>query len=1332
MADPTAAPSISFNPASIVLDDCMLSDRFKLSKLQRSLRERQSSNKPVDKIVEQLSSLYRDSTTRKLQRFASLPKIEFPEELPVSQKRDDIADAIRNNQVVIVAGETGSGKTTQLPKICLELGRGVAGMIGHTQPRRIAARTVADRIAEELNVSLGEQVGYQVRFTDHSNTETHIKLMTDGILLAEIQRDKFLNRYDTIIVDEAHERSLNIDFLLGYLKQLLPRRPDLKVIVTSATIDVERLSKHFNDAPVVEVSGRTYPVNIQYRPEFNEEMDQAGSIVEIISEINQGLHGKAETGPGDILVFLSGEREIRETALAIRKANLPHIDVLPLYARLSLAEQSKVFKSHRGTRVVLATNVAETSITVPGIRYVIDPGYARVSRYSYRTKVQRLPIEAISQASANQRAGRSGRVAEGVCFRLYEEDDFQQRAQFNDPEIMRSNLASVILQMAQLRIGDIRDFPFVDVPDSRLINDGFKLLEELQALGRGEKLTQLGRKLTGLPVDPKLARMCLAADKFGCLQELLIIVSALTIQDPRERPADKQQASDEKHRRFWDEQSDFVALINLWRYVEEKRQELSNSQFRNLCKKDYLSFMRLREWRDLHHQLRLSCKHLGLKENKEPANYEAVHLALLTGLLGNIGNLNDERAYMGPRNRSFNIFPASSQFKKTPKWIVASELIETTKLYAHGVAKISPEWVLKVADHVVKRQHYEPHYDSKRGQVMAYERISLYGLVLVEKQRVNFSQIDPPLAREIFIRAALVDGKYQPEKRRLEKHQSNHSKEKSKPSQSQEFWQHNQRLYKEVEELEAKSRRRDILAEDRVVFDFFDQRIPQDVVNRRSFDNWRKKIECDNPQVLYIPRDLLMQHAAVDITEAQFPDELVVGKQSFIIEYHFEPGSENDGANLKVPVHALHVLQPNVLEWLVPGLLCDKCIQLVKSLPKQWRKHFVPVPDYIDKAMPELKRGDIPLWQELSRVLRRLKGVEIPDDVFSQVEVEPFYCFNICILNEKGKVIDHGRDIHALRAKYRDRLQTTLKSVGNDIERKNISGWVIGTLAESQHIKNKGIETLGYPALQDKAEHVDLTLFDNPTQAFFTHQRGVVRLIAIALKQQVKYLQKNLFKGKTIGLQLVAMGDAKQLKDDVICAAIKQVICPTGKESLPRDEASFDTAVQQAQFGLTKRAQELELLILESGKAITQIHSALSDRSTKVTFKPVSEDIAQQIKQLTRPSFLFSTPLEWLQQYQRYFAAIQSRIQKSDAQIQKDLANIDLIQPQLTRLQSYWESTNEEALVLCPELATFRWMLEEYRISLFAQPMKTKSPISEKRLDKQWLLAEKQWKDLRK
>lgn len=1296
----------------------MARDHHKLVRRLNDIEKLARADKPQDQTLEKWTQQLAHSQAEVVRRRQLVPThIEFPP-LPVCEKRDDIAQIIAANQVVVLAGETGSGKTTQIPKICLTIGRGTTGLIGHTQPRRIAANTVANRIAEELKTTLGDKVGYQVRFSDQSNENTLIKVMTDGILLAEIQHDPFLNKYDTLIIDEAHERSLNIDFLLGYLKQLLPKRPDLKLIITSATIDLERFSQHFNSAPIIEVSGRTYPVDVWYRPLFefeNEDeestdADQYAAIVEAVREIE--LHEKTGLGArgGDILVFLSGEREIREAADALRKAQFAHMDVLPFYARLSLAEQQKVFAPHTGRRVVLATNVAETSITVPGIRYVIDPGFARISRYSYRTKVQRLPIEPVSKASANQRKGRCGRVAEGICIRLYSEEDFNSRPEFTDAEILRTNLAAVILQMLQLRMGDIHKFPFIDAPDHRLISDGFKLLEELHAVNAKNQLTPVGQQLAKLPLDPRLARMLLAAQQQSCIRELLIIVSALSVQDPRERPVEKQQAADQMHRRFWVDHSDFLGYVSLWDYFETQRQALSQNQLRKLCKKEFLSYLRLREWRDVHHQLCIAIKDLGFRINSENANYESVHKALLTGLLGNLGFNHEEREYLGARNRKFAIFPGSSLAKKTPKWIMAAELIETSRLFAHTVAKIEPDWVISAAEHLIKRQHFEPHYDSRSGQVMAYEKITLYGLTIVEKKSVSYSHINPVESRQVFIRAALVEGQY-----------AQHPKRKHLQQQSgfKDFYTHQQQLLIELDELEAKSRRRDIVVDEQVIFDFYDERIPEQVVNLAGFEAWRKKAELGNPQLLYISRETLMRHGAGDVTQAQFPNELEWRGMVFPLSYHFEPNHPFDGVSIHVPMSVLHQVPEQRLEWLVPGMLREKCINLIKSLPKNLRKHFVPVPDVVDKLLAVITPDNKSLTEIMGAQLKRLTGVDIPKDAWLENNVDDYYRFNIHVVDDKGKIIASSRDLNSLREKYRKKVQQNIQSAATNIERENITAWDFDALPATIQLPRGGINIRAYPALVDKNNSVALQVLDNPMQASDVTQRGLSRLVYLSLGQTSKYLQKELLKGQEVALTLAGIGNRDYVVDDLIMAAIKQLAL-SDQQDLPRTKLAFDSVVQSVKDKLIPYTQDLASQLVASLKLLVEIKKQLKRQKNTLMLAYTISDVNQQLAQLFYQGLVYKTPPQWLHQYPKYMRGIQQRLEKAALNPQKDKLQTAEVAPHWQRLIDYLAKEGEYRLRQLPMLMEYRWWIEEFRISLFAQTLKTQVPVSDKRLDKQW------------
>jgi ATP-dependent helicase HrpA len=1021
-------------PRLMVRDQHRLRRRIEGAAKMRDARRRAGV---ADEITADVEAAERRVERRRL----AVPAITYPAQLPVSQKKDDILAAIRDHQVVIVAGETGSGKTTQIPKICLELGRGVLGSIGHTQPRRLAARTVADRIAEELGTELGDAVGYKVRFTDRSSDDTLVKLMTDGILLAEIQTDRLLRQYDTLIIDEAHERSLNIDFLLGYVKEILPRRPDLKVIITSATIDPERFSEHFGDAPIVEVSGRTYPVEVRYRPiadpddpSADPDRDQIQAIVDAVDELGR-------EAPGDVLVFLSGEREIRDTADALTKhftRRKATTEVLPLYARLSSAEQHRVFQAHRGRRVVLATNVAETSLTVPGIKYVVDPGTARISRYSHRLKVQRLPIEPVSQASANQRKGRCGRVSEGVCIRLYSEEDFESRPEFTDPEILRTNLASVILQMTSLGLGDIAAFPFVEPPDRRNVKAGVDLLHELGAIDPAEKdprkrLTRLGGRLAQLPVDPRLGRMVLEADRNGCVREVLIIAAALSIQDPRERPAEHQQAADDRHRRFADPTSDFLAYLNLWNYLREQQKELSGSAFRRMCKNEYLHFLRVREWQDLHGQLKQVAKSLGVTLNTADAPPDRIHTSLLAGLLSHIGLLDAEKKekprrgqeYAGARGARFAVFPGSSLFKKPPRWVMSAELVETSRLWGRINARIEPDWIEPLAQHLVKRNYSEPHWSKRQAAVMAREKVTLYGVPIVADRRVNYGSIDPPLSRELFIRHALVEGDWETHHR---------------------FFHDNRALLDEVEELEHRARRRDILVDDETLFDFYDERIPEDVVSGRHFDAWWKKAGRDDPDLLGFEKSMLINETADGVSESDYPDVWKQGALRLRLTYQFEPGADADGVTVHVPVQVLNQVRPDGFEWQVPGLRAELVTELIRSLPKQLRVNFVPAPDYARKVLGRVAPRAEPLLDALERELTAMTSVPVAREAWDPSRLPAHLRITFRVVDDKGRTLGEGTDLDELKRRLAGKVRGTLSKAASTVERSGLTEWTIGEL----------------------------------------------------------------------------------------------------------------------------------------------------------------------------------------------------------------------------------------------------------------------------------------------
>ncbi len=1227
-----------------------------------------------------------------------VPPISYPPELPVVERRQEIARAIEQHQVVILAGETGSGKTTQLPKICLELGRGREALIGHTQPRRLAARTVASRIAEELNTSLGDLVGYQVRFNEQLGEGTAIKLMTDGILLAEIERDRLLRRYDTLIVDEAHERSLNIDFLLGYLKSILPRRPDLKLIITSATIDLQGFSDHFDGAPVVEVSGRTFPVETRYVDE--PEADRPRLIARLIAEIEREDYGSR----GDVLVFLPGERDIRELAQVLRRDEHGHParwEVLPLYARLGQAEQNRVFdiQQRRGMRVVLATNVAETSLTVPGIRYVIDPGEARLSRYSYRTKVQRLPIEAISRASADQRKGRCGRVAAGVCLRLYSEQDFEGRDEFTEPEIRRTNLAAVILQMLQLRLGRVEDFPFINPPDPRLVRDGYKLLEELGAVSERGRLTPLGKRMARFPVDPRLARMVLAAADSACLEEILVIAAALAVQDPRERPADRQQQSDQAHARFRHPRSDFMAWLNLWRYYEEQRQALSQNQLRKLCQREFLSFMRMREWRDIHYQLTLACRQQKLRPRAAlpgEENYDGIHRALLTGLLGNIAQWQEGREFLGARNRKLLVFPGSSQFRKPPKWLVAAEIVETSKVYARTVAAIDPRWVLDCNPRLLKYHYYEPRWQPRSGRVMAYERVTLYGLTVSDRRSVHYGPVDPPVSREILIREALVAGRL---------------------PRPPGFLKFNQRLVRELQDLESRVRRRDILVDEQVLFDFYDERLPQDCTTAAHLRSWLRK-ERAADRGLRMSRDLLQSRAIPAELGEQFPDHLDWDDMRFRLSYQFEPGKASDGVSVTVPVGLMNRVPRFLFDWLVPGLLREKCIQLVKGLPKSLRKQLVPVPDYVDRALAEMQPADVDLCSALGERLRGLGGVRITGADWAAVPLDDYYRMNIRVVDAQGQLLAQGRDLARLVERFRDDSRQLVSSGdSNSPARAGITRWDFGDLPAQWRFSQAGVDIVSWPALVDHGDSVAIELLDYESEALLQHRRGLLRLFSLHAPQPVKYLRKQLLRGNDSNLVLAGAAlDRKLLVEGLISAALVDVMWL--ERDLPYTAEAFRRRLKEGESQLVTVATELESAILPALAALAEARRRLAQLETD-RYPDTRQDIARQVDHLMAAGALADTPREWLQQYPRYCKALQQRVERLSGQYAKDQKYMqtlaDLEEPLWQRL-----AQKPGLLLQCPEAMRYRWSLEEFRVSLFAQSLGTRLPVSEKRLREAW------------
>ncbi|MFI5684751.1 ATP-dependent RNA helicase HrpA [Streptomyces sp. NPDC051636] len=1248
------------------------------------------------------------------ERRSRVPAVTYPEQLPVSQKKDEIADAIRDHQVVIVAGETGSGKTTQIPKICLELGRGVRGMIGHTQPRRIAARTVAERVAEELDTPLGEAVGWKVRFTDQVNPDaTFIKLMTDGILLAEIQTDRELRAYDTIIIDEAHERSLNIDFLLGYLARLLPQRPDLKVVITSATIDPERFSRHFGDAPIVEVSGRTYPVEVRYRPLLEEDSEDADR--DQITAITDAVEELMAEGKGDILVFLSGEREIRDTADALTRKNFRFTEILPLYARLSHAEQHRVFQPHTGRRIVLATNVAETSLTVPGIKYVIDPGFARISRYSHRTKVQRLPIEPISQASANQRKGRCGRTSDGVCIRLYSEEDFAARPEFTDAEILRTNLASVILQMTAAGLGDIEKFPFIDPPDHRNIRDGVQLLQELGALDPAQKdprkrLTDTGRKLAQLPVDPRLARMVLEAEKNGCVREVMVIAAALSIQDPRERPADKQTQADQQHARFKDETSDFLAYLNLWRYVREQQKERGSSSFRRMCKQEYLNFLRIREWQDIYTQLRTVAKQMGIHLNDQDAPDDRVHVSLLAGLLSHIGMKDVKEGakneYLGARNAKFAIFPGSALFKKPPRFVMSAELVETSRLWARVNAKIEPEWVEPLAGHLLKRTYSEPHWEKDQAAVMAYEKVTLYGVPIVADRKVNYGRIDPEVSRELFIRNALVEGDWR-----------THHK----------FFADNRRLLSEVEELEHRARRRNIVVDDETLFDFYDQRVPEHVVSGAHFDSWWKRKRQEQPDFLDFEREMLIRESAEAVTKADYPDSWRQGPLKFRVTYQFEPGADADGVTVHIPLQVLNQVTDEGFDWQIPGLREELVTELIRSLPKPVRRNYVPAPNYAKAFLEKATPLSEPLTTTMARELKRMVGVPFEAGDFDWEKIPDHLKITFRIVDERRRKLAEDKDLEALKLRLKPKARKALSQAaaataerqgGESLERKGLTDWTIGSLTRVFETRRAGQPVKAYPALVDDgptAGTVSVRLFDTEEEQAEAMWRGTRRLILRNVPvNPAKFASEKLTNAQKLALSANPHGSIQALFDDCAMAAADKLIGDFGGPVW--DEESYRKLYDKV------RAEIVDTTVRTVGQ-VQQVLAAWQscERRLKAVRSPALlpnlADVRAQLDALVKPGFVTAAGIRRLPDLMRYLVAADRRLQQMPTNVQRDT----------TRMEKVHEMQDEYAWLLeqLPQgrpvpasVLDIRWMIEELRVSYFAHALGTAYPVSDKRIVK--------------
>ncbi|MES2354193.1 MAG: ATP-dependent RNA helicase HrpA [Pseudomonadota bacterium] len=1276
------------------LADVLSIDRPRIAHGLRKLAQRAAEGKPIDRLVEEIDAQARQSAERRATRLAALPAPDFPGNLPVNERRNDIAGAIVANQVVIVCGETGSGKTTQLPKICIDLKRGAAGMIACTQPRRIAARSVASRLAQELRTKLGEGVGYKIRFTDKIRPESYVKVMTDGILLAETQGDSVLSAYDTIIIDEAHERSLNIDFLLGFLKQLLPRRPDLKVIITSATIDADRFSKHFNNAPVIEVSGRLYPVEMRYRPiEANDEDEREADIPTAIVDAVDEL---ARLGQGDVLVFLPGEREIREAAEALRKHHPPHTEILPLFARLTAEEQDRVFKPGNTRRIVLATNVAETSLTVPGIRYVVDSGLARVNRYSIRNKVNQLQVEPISQAAAKQRAGRCGRLANGVAIRLYSEEDFNNRPEFTTPEILRTSLASVILRMAAGNLGEIDNFPFIEPPTPRMIADGYQLLMELGAVDEARTLTPIGKELARIPVDPKVGRMLLAARDHHCLKEMLIIAAAQSVQDPRERPSDKQEAATQAHAPFADAKSDFLSYLKLWDFFEDAlAHKKSNRKLIEQCHERFLSFFRMREWRDIHQQLASLATESNMRVNELPATYEQIHQALLTGLIGNIGCKDLEgNSYLGARETHFVISNASGLRKAQPKWLVAAELTETNRLYARCVAKVEPEWIEAAGLHLVKRHYFDPHWEKAAGQVVAFERITLYGLTINPKRKVHYGSINPTEAREIFIRAALVAGEW----------------ETKAP-----FLIHNIKLTREVEALEHKARRQDVLVDEQVIFDFYAAHIPEGIVSVIGFEAWRKEAERKEPKLLFLTREYLMRHGAETVTEVQYPERLQVDDVELQLRYRFEPGHPMDGATLTVPLHLLNRIDDAVIDWLVPGMRREKVTWYLKALPKALRRVVMPVPEFVTAALQELRPGTQVMAEALPEFLTQRTGLKVGIGTWEGENVPAHLQMNIRIVDDSGRELAMGRNLKALREQLGEAAQLTFAKASPGIERDGIKTWDFGDLPAEITFSRNGTKLTGFPTLVDDGESVAIRLFDAEQAAQSAMHQGVVRLLRLALKEQIKQLEKGPGNFNQLALHVRGTISPDQLRDDWLTAITDRAFL--GDDEIPRNEKAFEQQKQRARTRIPAVTDALNRYLGE----ITQEYQLVQQRLNSIgpQLARVSRDIRAQLSALINPGFLSNTPWEKLQHLPRYLRAMRLRLDKYGNAPERDERHAAAVD-RLWKLYVERREKHRKAGIEDLQLLEFRWLIEELRVSLFAQELKTPMPISTKRLEKFW------------
>lgn len=1289
-------PRDLIDAARAQLDKIMTADaawcKKRLSEIQRKLKRGQPVDEPLNRVLQRIER----SGRRLDKRIAGLPKPDYPADLPITEHREEILKAISQHQVVILAGETGSGKTTQLPKLCLEAGRGTRGLVACTQPRRIAARAMAERVAEELHSTLGGLVGYQVRFRERSSPEGYIKFMTDGILLAESMNDRYLDAYDTVIIDEAHERSLNIDFLLGYLKTLLPKRPDLKLMITSATIDTDKFSRHFDGAPVIEVSGRGYPVEFVYQPLAEEPLKSERADRDLYQGIADAVRKLSRIDPrGDVLVFLSGEREIREASDFLKRQNLrsgaAETEILPLYARLSAAEQRRVFHPGGTRRIILSTNVAETSLTVPGIRFVVDSGLARISRYSHRSRIQRLPIEPISQASANQRAGRCGRLGPGTCVRLYSEEDFESRPAFTEPEILRTSLASVILRMLTMGLGSVENFPFVDQPPPRMIKDAYQLLFELAAIDAARIPTRLGRSLARWPLDVRLARMVEAGADSGCLEDMMVLAAALSIQDPRERPLEAQAAADEAHRRFTDEKSDFTAYLTLWKYLKNKRKEFSGNQFRKLCRREFLNWQRVLEWFDLYQQLRDQAREDRRKLSGQHGDYAQLHKSLLAGLLSHSGRKNpDDPGYSGARSSSYHIFPGSGLFGSSPKWLMSAEIVETSRPYARINAVIRPEWIEEQGRHLLKRHYFDPHWSRRKGAVYAWEQVSLYGLVIVEKRRVDYGPIDPAATRRIFIMEALVRGEL---------------------DTRAAFRAHNEKIRTEVELLEHKRRKRDVLVDEQTLFEFFDARIPQQVFSARSFEKWLSGLGPEQRELLYLGHDVLMQENAGEAPHELFPDRMESGGRRFSLDYHFDPGDPQDGVQVTVPLAALNTLEPGRLQWLVPGLLRDKLIALIRQLPKPIRRSLTPVPEFADALMTTIQhRIDEPMLEVCADELQRMTGLAVSAADLDETSIDDHFRFLVRVVDDEGELIDSDRDPAALQERLGQKAQRTfMDQQGGSYNRDGEKEWVFGKI--DVQIRTSDSAT-AWPALVDQQDAVGLRLFDTWDEAVLSHTDGVLRLIWLTIPDKMDYLKKHHGLNRKSLLAWSVLGSADQLIRDALQRGLADC---AGDVSAVRDESGFNTLCRRVrnEIGnvcLRQSAQLNEVLGLYSDLA-SQIRGRLKKR-----FPAVFEDIAAQLEDMIYPGFLLDLEPGRLAHYPRYLQAVEERLQQLEQNPLRDAERMAKVEPWWDR----YRAAMNDGCLYDENMDAFRWLIEEFRVSLFAQRLGTAERVSDKRLANAW------------